>query len=63
MDPSLDWLKDTFNAKYGLTAGEPFLVFSEDWVYFPAHAQGREWVASVPRRPGVDDQPIAHIGG
>lgn len=45
-------LKKNFDSGLGLTEGEPFLAWSNNYVYFPACYDGEEWVEFVPRNPG-----------
>lgn len=39
----------------------PFTAWGIKRVYFPAHYDGRQWVASVPRNPG--EEVTNHVGG
>jgi len=50
-----------FNDGYGAVEGDPFTIWTEKWVYFPATHDGVEWIASVPRNPCavITD----HVGG
>lgn len=50
-----------FYEGYGGTNGEPFLMHTEHWVYFPCCYDGAEWCDSVPRHP--TGKPVGHIGG
>lgn len=55
-------LDKPFEANYGSTKGEPFTVWTEERIYFPACYDGMEWVESVPRKPD-SKKPTRHIGG
>ena len=50
-----------FDSGYGGEQGQPFTVWTERRVYFPACYDGSEWCASVVRNP--DGKPTNHIGG
>ena len=62
--PSEDSKKyeETFYAGYGSPEGEPFIVWTERYVYFPICYDGAEWVESVPRNPMYGYKP-EHYGG
>lgn len=45
-------LKVEFNADaYGTAEGEPFTLWTKEYVYFPVVYDGMEWCGSVPRHP------------
>lgn len=50
-----------FDDDYGLFNGQPFTVWTETRVYFPAGYDGAEWCSSVSRQP--DGKPTEHVGG
>lgn len=50
-----------FNDGFGTSEGDPFTVWTEKRVYFPAVYDGAEWCASVARNPG--GPATEHIGG
>lgn len=54
-----------FDAGYGGHEGEPFIGFTDRYVYVCGQYDGSEWIDPVPRSPegvkGPDDIPI--IGG
>jgi len=54
-------LDRTFDDGWGGAKGGPFMVWTANWVYFPACYDGSEWVASVSRHP--DGHATNHIGG
>ena len=56
-----DWLDWDFNDGFGAENGVPFLVWTDDWVYFPVCYDGSEWVGAVPRNPR--NEPTEHFGG
>lgn len=51
---------DTFEREFGGSQGQPFTVWTEARVYFPAVYDGSEWCASVPRNP--TSEVMGHIG-
>jgi len=51
-----------FDDSYGAEEGEPFCLWTKDWVYFPVCYDGAEWVGSVPRNPRDSFEPW-HFGG
>lgn len=54
-----EWNKE-FDAGYGAPNGDPFTVWTNDYVYFPTVYDGAEWIGSVRRNPcGVKTE---HIG-
>lgn len=56
-----DGLDRPFDTGYGGENGDPFTLWTHEWVYFPACYDGAEWVASVPRNPC--DKQTMHVGG
>lgn len=46
---------------WGAVEGQPFTLWTKDYVYFPVVYDGSEWVGSVARNP--NGKPTAHIGG
>ena len=50
-----------FDCGYGDANGQPFTLWTINFVYFPAQYDGSEWCASVPRNPCK--KATAHIGG
>ena len=56
-----DELNKEFYDSYGLSEGEAFTAWSEEYVYFPVVYDGKEWVGRVPRNPC--DKPSEHFGG
>ena len=50
-----------FDSGYGIEQGEPFTLWTKDWVYFPICYDGAEWVGSIPRNPC--DIKTNHQGG
>ena len=59
---TLDLDKD-FDDGYGGPKGQPFVAYSEYWVYFCVQYDGAEWVSSVPRQPMQGYEPTHHGGG
>lgn len=51
-----------FDSGYGGIEGQPFVAWSDNWVYFPVSYDGAEWVGSVPRNPVSEYEP-RHFGG
>lgn len=51
----------SFDEDYGGRRGQPFTVWTERRIYFPAIYDGAEWVASISRNP--DGIATEHIGG
>lgn len=60
VSPGAD-LGRTFNAGHGGSEGDPFTLWTRQYVYFPVTYDGAEWVGSVPREPC--DKATAHVGG
>jgi hypothetical protein len=54
-------LNEVFDHGFGGTNGDPFTLWTKNFVYFPACYDGSEWVASVARNP--DGKATGHIGG
>ena len=50
-----------FDTGFGGSNGEPFTVWTKDWVYFPVVYDGSEWCGCVPRNP--NGKATSHIGG
>lgn len=50
-----------FDDGYGGAEGPAFLVWTEEYVYFPVVYDGAEWVGRAPRNPRADGQ--RHVGG
>jgi len=42
--------------------GKPFLLWTNDRVYFLVIYDGKEWAGSVPRNPTSDFKLITHFG-
>lgn len=55
-------LDKRFYDGYGGPEGEPFVLWTEEYVYFPIVYDGAEWVGGVPREPKTDIKPV-HFGG
>ena len=45
-----------------MLVGMAFVIYTENWIYFPVTYDGREWVDAVPRNPNPDWEP-KHFGG
>lgn len=54
-------LDTEFNDGWGVTNGQPFTLWTENYVYFPICYDGAEWVGSAPRHPC--DEALHHQGG
>ncbi len=50
-----------FESGFGGTRGEPFTVWTKDYVYFPICYDGSEWCGSAPRNP--NGHAMEHQGG
>jgi hypothetical protein len=50
-----------FDGGYGCTEGEPFTLWTRNFIYFPAQYDGAEWVAYVSRNP--NSESTYHVGG
>ena len=50
-DNKMDDLDVLFEKGFGGPEGRPFIMWTEDWVYFPLEYDGAETVRSVPRNP------------
>lgn len=50
------------NSRYGSQEGDSFVVWTENYVYFPIIYDGYEWVGCVPRNP-EKDWKVEHFGG
>jgi hypothetical protein len=61
MTLTVEGLNRKFDATYGSSQGEPFTVWTKNWVYFPAVYDGSEWADSVARNP--NGHPKRHVGG
>ena len=55
------WYKVEFDNGYGMEQGQPFLLWTTEYVYFPVMYDGAEWAGSAPRNPV--DEPQEHLGG
>ena len=56
------WDEIEFDDGVGGENGMPFVVYTENWVYFPVCYDGSEWVDAIPRNPNPDWKP-KHFGG
>ena len=58
------FLRRGFENDCGRSNGEPFVVWTEKWVYFSAEYShcGCQWVEALPRDPTAEIEPI-HVGG
>lgn len=54
-------LDKRFDAGFGGSEGQPFTIWTNNYVYFPAVYDGSEWVESVPRHPCKFAKE--HVGG
>lgn len=54
-------LDTAFNAGWGGIEGEPFTLWTDNYVYFPVCYDGAEWVGAVLRNP--QQTPTGHVGG
>ena len=54
-------LDKKFDPSLGSEEGEPFLLWTKKYVYFPVCYDGSEWVGSVPRNP--QNTVLKHFGG
>ena len=54
-------LDKPFDDCFGGTHGEPFTLWTKDFVYFPLCYEGAEWAGSAPRWPC--DIAMRHQGG
>jgi hypothetical protein len=50
-----------FDASWGRENGQPVLIWTEDYVYFPVGYDGSESLGSAPRNPRAEGQ--SHVGG
>jgi hypothetical protein len=50
-----------FDSGYGGVNGEPFTMWTNEYVYFPICYDGAEWCGSAPRNPTVEK--LSHQGG
>jgi len=50
-----------FDPDYGGTEGEPFTVWTKDYIYFPVCYDGSEWATSISRHP--NGKATGHVGG
>lgn len=55
------FLGRSFDGGYGGVKGEPFVVWTERYVYFPAAYAGAEWAEAVPLNPDTPFWP-EHVG-
>lgn len=58
-------LTKKFDSGYGVAQGQPFLVYSKLFVYFPI-CYGKEWISFVPRTPAIAKKRewlCKHYGG
>ena len=44
-------MREKFDCGFGGSEGQPFTVWTKNFVYFPVVYDGAEWVGSVPRNP------------
>lgn len=58
--PGID-LDKKFDGGYGGPKGEPVLIWTERYVYFPVQYDGSEWLGRAPRNPRPE--PQGHHGG
>lgn len=58
---SNDGLDIVFDRSYGCEEGEPFTLWTQNFVYFPVCYDGAEWCGSVPRNPCLTK--TSHQGG
>jgi hypothetical protein len=54
-------MNEEFDNEYGGTEGNPFTLWTKEFVYFPICYDGAEWVGSVSRNP--NGRPTEHKGG
>lgn len=54
-------LNRSFDSGYGIEEGDPFTVWTKNYVYFPVCYDGSEWIGCVARNP--DNKPTTHQGG
>lgn len=59
--PDASVLDVEFDDGYGAPEGKPFLIWTEEFVYFPVCYDGSERVGSAPRNPRPEGQ--SHVGG
>ena len=53
-------LDKRFDNGFGGTGGEPFTIWTKEYVYFPVEYDGAAWVGYVSRNP--NGEPTAHQG-
>lgn len=59
-----DGLDKKFDSGFGGSEGEPFTLWTDNYVYFPVVYDGAESCGSVPRNPGYPHgTPNKHVGG
>lgn len=54
------YLDQEFDSDWGSAQGQPFFLWTKNFVYFAQEFDGSEWAGSVPRNPGQGSQP-AHL--
>lgn len=59
--PNFDVLDIEFDDGFGCAEGPPFLLWTENYVYFPVQYDGSEFIGSAPRNPCNIAQ--FHVGG
>lgn len=53
-----------FESGFGGVEGTPFVMFTEERVYFATCYDGAEWVSSMPLKPEyIIDRDLRHVGG
>jgi len=57
-----DWDKTSFLQSYGHHSGESFIVYTDNYIYFPTTYDGWEECECIPRHPNIDWEP-KHYGG
>jgi hypothetical protein len=50
-----------FDGGFGCAEGQPFTLWTRNYVYFPSQYDGAEWVSYVSRNP--DGKATEHVGG
>lgn len=57
-----NWDKIEFRQSYGTANGEPFIVYTLNYIYFPTTYDGWEECVAIPRNPNENWMP-KHYGG
>ena len=60
---STSWWDIEFSSSFGIAEGNPFLLWTKRFVYFPVVYDGSEWVGSVPIKKGYSNRKLTHYGG